>query len=122
MVRGSSAPDGPVTALLDGGRGRVYIAGYRKSGDNIEEILPPALISSGKIEDLCRGTWIVTPRWEKWGRETEDWMVTGGENGFIEARWIATLAEDKLVENPVDEVETATPIYLNQYWKNPGAR
>ncbi len=118
MARGSSAPDGPVVTLLDAGRGRVYGAGYRKSGDDIEETIPPALVSSEEIEALCRSAWIVTPRWDEWKKEAEGWDIPGGENGFPQAQWVAILALKKVMDNPVNEIETAAPIYLSQYWEN----
>ena len=118
MARGSSAPVGPVVTLLDAGRGRVYGAGYRKSADDIEETVPPRLVSSGDIEALCRRDWIVIPLWEEWKKKAEGWGIAGGEKGIPQARWIAILARKKLRENPVNEIETATRIYLSQYWKN----
>jgi len=120
MVRGSSAPDGPVVTLLDGGRGRVYGAGYKKSGDGMEESTSPRLVSSGDIESLCRGAWIVTPQWNYWRKESEGWEIAGGENGSPRAQWVAIVAAEKLKKIPLGEIETATPIYLSQYWKNPG--
>jgi len=122
MVRGSSAPDAQVITLLDGGRGRVYGAGYKKRGDDMEETVSPRMLSSGEIESLCRGAWIVTPRWNDWEKESEGWEIAGGENGSPRARWVAIVAGEKLQLNLVDEIETATPIYLSQYWKNPGVR
>jgi len=116
MVRGSSAPDGPVVTLLDGGRGRIYGAGYKKIGDDTEETVSPRLVSAGEIESLCRGAWIVTPRWREWKQESKGWEISGGENGFPRARWVAILAGEKLKKNPLGELETATPIYLSQYW------
>jgi tRNA threonylcarbamoyladenosine biosynthesis protein TsaB len=118
MVQGSSAPDGPVVTLLDAGRGRVYGAGYRKIGDDVEETIPPMLISSGEIEALCRSAWIVTPRWDEWKKEAEGWEIPGGENGIPQAQWVAILARKKLRNASIDEIETASPIYLSQYWKN----
>lgn len=117
MVRGSSAPDGPVTVLMAGGPKRIYGGGYRKSGDNIEEIIPPKVISSGELEEMCRGSWIVSPRGERWKKELEEGEITGGENSFPRARWIAILAEEKIKLSPVNEIETAAPIYLSQYWR-----
>ena len=118
MVQGSSAPDGPVVTLLDAGRGRVYGAGYRKSGDDVEETIPPLLVSSGEIEALCWSAWIVTPQWDEWKKKAESWDIPGGENGSPQAQWVAILARKKLRENPLDEIETASPIYLSQYWNN----
>lgn len=120
MVQGSSAPDGPVVTLLDGGRGRVYSAGYQKSGDDIEETIPPKLVSSGDIEDICRGAWILTPLWKEWEMEAKGWGIAGGESGIPQAQGVAILTRKKLRANPIDEIETASPIYLSQYWKNPG--
>jgi len=116
MVRGSSIPDGIHIPLRDGGRGRIYGGRYRKTSDTIEELIAPMIVPPEELEEFCRGGWIVSPRWEEFMVRLKNTGIAGGENSFPRARWVAILTEEKLRVDPITEIESASPIYLSQYW------
>lgn len=117
-ARGSSAPNGSIVVLLPAARERVYGAVYKKDGDEIEELIGPRIVSADDFEGFCRRSWVVSPAWKRLKPKAEEWGITGGEEAEIHARWVAVSAQEKYRKNPNDEIETAAPIYLSEYWKS----
>ncbi len=118
MVRGISLREGVVVALLDGGRGRIYGARYRKDGPAVEELIPPRVVQVREIEEFCRDALIVTPDRDRIPafRDAAAGKIGGApwEKSFPRAEWIAILAEERLREGI--ETPPAEPIYLSEYW------
>ncbi len=120
LVREGAHPDGDVCPIMDARRGRVYLARYRKEGDEFVQTLSPRLLPLEEAGRDCRAAWFVSPHWETLKPLLEETAGGGGEIegevAFPKASWTARLASRKLKENPSGEMETVKPVYLSDYW------
>ncbi len=114
LVRSSSLGEGIVVALLDGGRGRIYGARYRKSGSGIEGLVPPRVIPAEELAELVRGGRIITPDGLRLQSRLEALGIRDWEDAHPRAREIALLAGEKLKTDPADQLYTAEPVYLSE--------
>jgi tRNA threonylcarbamoyladenosine biosynthesis protein TsaB len=114
LVRSRSVGEGIVVALLDGGRGRIYGARYRKSGSLFKELLPPRVIAAEELADLVQGGRIITPDGLRLQSRLEAIGIRGWEEAYPRALEIAILAGEELKTDPTDQLYTAEPIYLSK--------
>jgi len=113
LVRGSAAEEGIVIPLLDGGGGRIYGGCSRKTGFAVEELAPPRVIGEGELEDLARGGHIITPDGARLRPRLEELGIREWEDAFPRALEIALLTEEKMKNDPADQLQNADPIYLS---------
>lgn len=120
LVRGATSSTGDVRPIMDARRGRVYLARYRKEGDEFVRTLSPRLIPLEEAGSERRTAWFVSPHWEILKPLLEEAAGGGGEirgeTAFPKASWTARLALRKLREEPAGEMETVKPVYLSDYW------
>jgi tRNA threonylcarbamoyladenosine biosynthesis protein TsaB len=114
LVRGSALKRGIIVPLLDGGRGRIYGARYRKNGTAIEELVPPRVIREGELEDLVAGGHIVTPDGPRLRPRLETMRIKTWESAFPRALLIAILTGERLQTDATDQLHTVEPIYLTK--------
>ncbi|MDP8235610.1 MAG: tRNA (adenosine(37)-N6)-threonylcarbamoyltransferase complex dimerization subunit type 1 TsaB [Candidatus Erginobacter occultus] len=114
LARSSAVGEGIVVALLDGGRGRIYGARYRKSGSSTEELVPPRVIAAEELAELVRGGRIITPDGLRLRARLEAIGIGEWEDAHPRALEIALLTGEKLKTDPTDQLYTAEPIYLSE--------
>lgn len=114
LARGSALEEGIVVTLLDGGRGRIYGARYRRNGEGIEELSPPQVIENGKLKELVVDSWIITPDGIRLRDRLEEIGIRKWEDSHPRALEIAFLAGEKLLTDPSDQLSAVEPLYLSR--------
>jgi tRNA threonylcarbamoyladenosine biosynthesis protein TsaB len=124
LARGAGEHEALLLAAADAGKGEVYAAAYRRHGQELQEILPPARALPAALAEQLRAAGGGQEPWLLLGagaRQHADALLAGigpraelapAELDAIRGRFVAAEARHSISQSGVEGVATLEPVYL----------